>query len=648
LEKISRKDFLKLIAAGGLGVAITISGFDKFSGNRSKSREASAQTGGSWSFGPDATTIPVHAALLPSGKIFYLSGSGYHNPNRWGPYEARILDIETGTEKNFTTEKDLFCNGMAHLPNGNVVLVGGTELYANDPSSCNGQWHGLNTNVIVDWQSETLVEAAPMLHGRWYPTCVTMHDGRILTINGFDEYGSANRLLEIYDPSSDTWSISYDPGSSVTYCVGFNAVDTCEGAGSPCYGGPSMGVAPNIGLYPRMHLLPNGKISTCGMHDTIRMYDPSTQRWTTFPNKMSTYRHYGPTFLLPFDNDEAVKGKILVAGGSPNSTSVSTNGAEIIDYDASSTDSPVIRTVAPMEYGRKFAMVSILPDGKCAIFGGTRQGTTEYIYVPEVFDPSTESWQSLPPASVPRGYHTEGILLPDGRVWTAGNTPTTSVFELRTEIFSPWYMFEPRPTITSVQNVGDYGGTIKINSPDAAKIEHISLIRLQSTTHHYDANLRCVWLQKESRTSNTLFVRAPLNNNIAPPGYYLIHVIDEEGVPSAGKIIKIPGGFVDSTMPAIRIISPSAGQTIYGSSSGVDISIVGAAVDNGTGIHKVELKIGSSSSYSEAMPDASNDWSLWRYTTTVTESGSVVINVRATDNSGNSTTASIPVNITFI
>jgi hypothetical protein len=646
LTTLSRRDFIKLAAAGGLGLVLAGSGLDKLAGDKIRPRKAAAQSSGSWALGPVTTAVAVHAALLPSGKIFYLAGSGYHNPSRQGPYLARILDLNTGSEKNFSTAKDLFCIGLTHIANGNVMLAGGTELYANDASSCNGQWHGLNLNTIVDWQGEELVNAAPMSHGRWYPTLITLADGRVMTVDGYDEYGEENRLLEIYDPASDTWSINYDPGSSVTYCVGEGNSDVCEGAGSPCYGGPASGVAPKIGLYPRMHLLPNGKVSTCGMHTTIRTYDIATRRWAIV-GMLSTYRHYAPSFLLPIENSNDVKGKILVAGGSLNATSVSTNSAEIIDYDASTTDSPIVRPVPPMQEGRKFTTLSTLPDGKCVIFGGSRQGTAAYIKFPEMFDPTTETWQSLPPCQVDRGYHSVALLLPDGRIWTAGNTPNTTIREFRSEIFSPWYMSASRPTITSVVNIGDYGGQITITSPDALSIDKISLVRLQSTTHHYDANLRFIWLQKLSRTTNTLFVRAPLNNMIAPPGYYMIHIINEEGVPSPGKIVKIPGSFTDSTNPAIRIISPAAGQTIYGLSTGASIEIAGSATDNGSGINKVEVKAGTSSTFSEATPDVLHDWSLWRHTVTVTESGNIPITARATDNAGHSITASIPVNIIF-
>jgi fibronectin type 3 domain-containing protein len=62
-----------------------------------------------------------------------------------------------------------------------------------------------------------------------------------------------------------------------------------------------------------------------------------------------------------------------------------------------------------------------------------------------------------------------------------------------------------------------------------------------ATTHHYDANQRLVWLQITNRGSSSVTVSAPINANIAPPGYYMIHVLNSSEVPSIAKIIAIPG-----------------------------------------------------------------------------------------------------------
>jgi hypothetical protein len=174
------------------------------------------------------------------------------------------------------------------------------------------------------------------------------------------------------------------------------------------------------------------------------------------------------------------------------------------------------------------------------IFGGTRENNdlSLAVYNPELFDPVTEQWSELPSHSVPRIYHSGAILLLDGRVWTTGSSYSTKKYDLRTEIFSPPYVSESRPTISGTPAIGSYGGTISIPTPDSSNISAVSLLRISSTTHHYNTDQRLVWLQIRSRDPNKVTVLAPINSRLAPPGYYMIHVLDGNGVPSAGSVIK--------------------------------------------------------------------------------------------------------------
>ena len=128
---------------------------------------------------------------------------------------------------------------------------------------------------------------------------------------------------------------------------------------------------------------------------------------------------------------------------------------------------------------------------------------------------------------------------------------------LRTELFSPGYLSNgTRPTISATPNVGAYGQKITIPTPDAANIASVSLVRPMNATHHYDPNQRLLWLQITSSTSNTLTVSAPLNANLAPPGYYMLFILNSSGVPSVAQFIKIPGsgsgegGGGDTTPPS--------------------------------------------------------------------------------------------------
>jgi hypothetical protein len=545
--------------------ALTLGGFGGISQlifNLAPAKRASAQSTGSWSAGQNCTTSPIHAALLHTGKIFYLAGSGNNTVRQFGPYDARVLDINTGSEKKLEQQEDLFCIGQTSLADGNLLLAGGTLLYSGNPDNCNGKFHGLNSAYEFDVSSESLVKVSSMVHGRWYPTLVTLPDGKIWTCAGNDEYGSTNRLIELYDPRSRSWTIKPDPYSTLNYTVGSGYESTCPGL-HPSY----TNVAPGVSFYPRAHVMPSGLIVICGMNRGIWSWNPADGKFVSLANSSVNYRLYGTSFLLPLQNIPSEKGKILIVGGAPNSTDYAFTSVEMLDFNASSTSAPVVRNVAPIAYRRKWLAPVILPNGKLLILGGGASTTSDLVYIPEIFDPLTETWISgLPPASVPRVYHCVALLLLDGRVWNAGGTPNQVVWELRTEIFSPDYLFAgTRPIISGTPNVGNYGGTIDIPTPDAPNIESVSLVRLMNTTHHYDANQRLVWLQIINRGSGGITVSAPINSNIAPPGYYMVHVLNSSGVPSIAQIVKIPG----TVAPPPDITPPSqvAGLTVTTASS---------------------------------------------------------------------------------
>jgi hypothetical protein len=244
----------------------------------------------------------------------------------------------------------------------------------------------------------------------------------------------------------------------------------------------------------------------------------------------------------------------MVVGGSVSAVGPPTNVVEIHDFNQGTSTSPNIRTVQPLNRGRKYPLPIILPDGRVVIFGGSAQANENPVFVPEMFDPENEGqgWVNLPGATVPRVYHGTAVLLPDGSVWTAGSTPGVADWELRIEVFRPSYFFTgtARPTISGAPSVGGYGASITIPTPDAANVARVSLVKTGCQTHHYDTDMRFIWLPITNRGTNSVTVSAPINANIAPPGYYMIHVLNGSRVPSTAQIIKIPGTGSDTTPPA--------------------------------------------------------------------------------------------------
>jgi hypothetical protein len=666
-DKVSRRDFLKFLAAGATTLAFgSIFGFSSLlSANNKNGRnisnsaigggvpQASAQsTSGTFVPGPNTGTISIHAANLTNGKIFYAAGSGFSSTYEHGPFHWNTFDPATGSITNHTVNEDLFCMGQSVLPNGKVLCAGGTLEY--DTGGTDGTWKGLASAFEYDSSSNSLSKVQSMKHGRWYPYCLTLDDGKVLTIGGFDEWGSNNALAEIYDPGSKSWSIKYDSTTSNTYCVGND--NPSAPAGLPCYGGSNQGTMPPVSLYPRAIFMPTGLVAVAGQSKTTRTWNPQTGKWT-FAGNLSSGRSYGNMVLLPLNNDASEKGQILVCGGSDTAAVNATTVVQLLTPSTSNTTF-TFQTIASCNFARRHAPNAYLPDGNLIFFGGTNfQNASSGAYLnAEIFDPVAKSWTVVNGMNVPRIYHSTGILLLDGRVWLAGTSYSKSNWELRSEFFVPSYYNATRPTISGDPTVGNYGGTINISTPEAADVQKVSLIRLSTFTHGFNSELRFIWLQIQSKGSGSVTVSAPVNAKIAPPGYYMIHVLNSAGVPSIAKVIKIPGTSsspppTDTTPPTVGITSPTDGATISGPSSGVTVAVTGTASDEsgGSGIQKVEVKVGSNpfKLATATGPGGSGDWSTWSASDVVTTAGSTTVLARATDNAGNTKDATTTVTVAF-
>ncbi len=144
--------------------------------------------------------------------------------------------------------------------------------------------------------------------------------------------------------------------------------------------------------------------------------------------------------------------------------------------------------------------------------------------------------------SAPRLYHSEAILLPDARVLTSGggrfNDDNQPTYQYSAEFFSPPYLFKgARPVITSVPANLSYGGSFIVTTPDASSIASVSLLRFGSATHGLNMGQRFLPLSFTVNESNSLSVTAPASSNLAPPGNYMLFILNAQGVPSVAAIV---------------------------------------------------------------------------------------------------------------
>ena len=462
---------------------------------------------------------PIHAALLSNGKVLVVAGSGNCPPSQSGcptgpPYGllnnsgALLWDPMAGAITQFSVSWDMFCNGMVLLPDGRALIDGGTIQYT--------PFYGQPQVAVFDPVTNTFTNAQSMAHGRWYPTVLTLGDGRVMAFSGLKETGGTNTAVEFYTVGAG-WSQEY----------------------------PASWTPP---MYPRLHLLPNGTVFDSGAQTTSKLFDPSTKTWNT--NVATTIygnaRTYGTSILLPLTPANHYDPQVIIMGGH----SPATNTTEIIDMGASA---PVWQSGPDMSEPRIEMNAVILPDGRVLAVGGSvnDEDTSTASLKADLLDPDPNNkgkyiFSSAGANAYPRLYHSVALLLPDATVWVAGGNPKRGTYVQQMEIYQPPYLFDatglaPRPSITSAPSSISYGKAFTVQTPDAANILRVVLVRNGTVTHSFGMDQREVEMSFTAE-SGALVVTAPPSGNIAPPGYYMLFILNNSGVPSVATFVQAKAG----------------------------------------------------------------------------------------------------------
>jgi hypothetical protein len=465
---------------------------------------------------------PVHTALLSNGKILVVSGSGNYPVQTI--YNVGVWDPSANTITTQTQSWDMFCNGMIVLPDGRPFIMGGNLQY--DP------FFGWNRTSIYNPTTGKFADMEDMTHGRWYPTSTVLGDGRVMTFSGLDESSATNTRVEIYK-------------------VGVGWAPPVTAPWTPP-------------LYPRMHLLPNGKVFYSGSTTQSRTFDPSTNTWSNViaTTNYGGIRLYGSSVLLPLTPANNYAPQVIIFGGGNPATATT----EIIDLSAAT---PAWTNGPSMSAPRIEMNATILPNGKVLTVGGSLndEDITTASLNADLYDPATNTMSSAGANAFPRLYHSVSLLLPDATVWVAGGNPTRGSYEPHVEIYSPAYLFNPdgtpatRPSITTVTpSVVGYGTSFQVQTPDAANIASVVLMKDGAVTHAFDMDQRQVGLTF-TVGSGALTVTGPPSGNIAPPGYYMLFLINNAGVPSVAKFVQVSSAPTD-VPPAGTITAPATDVSI--------------------------------------------------------------------------------------
>jgi hypothetical protein len=498
---------------------------------------AQAAAQGRWTTLPYTMPInPVHMALLRTGKVLIVSGSG--NVAAETHYQAAVWDPESGSILTQSLAWDMFCNGMVILPDGRPFVNGGTLQY--DP------FFGQPRSAVFDPTTSLFTDVQQMAHGRWYPTVTVLGDGRVMTFSGLKETGGTDTAVEIYTPGSG-WSQEYAGGWTPP-------------------------------LYPRMHLLPDGTVLYSGSGTGSRIFNPAAGTWSSVvaSTNYTGTRTYGTSVLLPLRPSAGYKAVVMIMGGGNPATA----STERLDTSAA----PLRWSSGPaMSQPRIEMNATILPNGKVLAMGGStndEDAATASLNA-DLYDPQTNTFSSAGANRYPRLYHSGSLLLPDATVLLAGGNPARGTYESHMEIYAPAYLFNAdgtdavRPAIGSVTpGAFAYGSTFHVQTSDAADIQSVVLVRPGAPTHAFDMDQRLVELPF-TRGASELTVTAPPNGNVAPPGYYMLFILNTAGVPSVASFVQLSAS-IPNQAPTAAIISPAgnitvdAGQSVSFSGSGTD------------------------------------------------------------------------------
>jgi Domain of unknown function (DUF1929) len=489
-----------------------------------------ANSVGRWSSVIDWPVTVAHASLMPDGTLVTfpwrktspwgepVAGLGYAAGGMTGQPKTMVDTWNPSTDThttNWETQTDMFGAGHDLLEDGRLFVSGG--------SATGPDWYGIKNNHVLGngvWSA-----VSSMSVPRWYPSVTTLGSGEVLVSGGVTslETGGAyitTNTTEIWNPKTDQW----------------RNLSTAVGTGIP--------------LYPRMQVAPDGTVFMTGPATTLsRLNTTSTGAWTNLGKRDNINRVYGSSVLY----DE---GKVLEVGGSnPQDPDLDlregSNSAKVIDLRTGQA-----RDTGAMQFGRRNQNATVLPDQTVLVNGGNTimNGDGRMQKESELWNPGSETFRLLASESIGRPYHSVSLLLPDARVFSAGGydaapfpNPTKPDYRpsyKNAQIFSPPYLYGPdgklatRPEILEAPGKLAYDQAFSVRVSQPEQISKACLIRLGSVTHAFNFGQRFVKLEVQN-VAGKLEIRSPKNANLAPPGFYYLFVLDQNGVPSIAKTVRL-------------------------------------------------------------------------------------------------------------
>ena len=477
--------------------------------------------------------IPLITTPAVNGKVTFVEKWGTGPPNSTGAYELDLAEINnfTAAWRPMHVKTDVFCAAGLTLPDkvGRQINIGG---WANDATyGVRLYWPDGSPGVpgVNDWQEN--VQNVALQVGRWYPTGMIMANGSILVMGGQEgSNGAPVPSLEILPKPA---------GGTVVMCDYLQRTDPYN-------------------LYPYLAVLPSGGIFVAYYNEARILDEVTFETAKVLPNIPAavnnflggrTYPFEGTAVLLPQHAPYTAPLKIMICGGSTPGPEIALDNCVTIAPDVPNPAWAIERMPTP----RVIPCMTALPDGTYLILNGAGHGRAGFgtASLPNhnavLYDPSkpiNSRFTVMANTTIDRLYHSEAVLLQDGRVLVSGSDPEDEIFkqEYRVEVFLPPYLTSGavRPAYSISNKDWIYGASVPITlTSHITGPIRVSLLAAESSTHGNSMGQRTIF-PAVSCAGLSCTITAPPNVHICPPGWFQLFVLDGP-TPSVGTWVRIGG-----------------------------------------------------------------------------------------------------------
>jgi hypothetical protein len=406
--------------------------------------------------------------------------------------------------------------------------------------------------------------------------------------------------LEIYDPATNVWT---PMGTSARQAFKY---------------------------YPHLYVLPDGRVFLAAEDDKAiasQVLNLTTQTWTVVDSRIID--GHSSAMYLPGRVMKCGKA-VADAQGFP-----AVNTSYWIDMTQTGA---TWQAGGNMQFPRSHHNLTILPDGQVLVTGGGRTTDkadfTTAVLAAELWNPTTKNWTTMASMQTPRLYHSTALLLPDATVLVAGGgrqngrSQPDPKDQQNAEIYSPPYLFKgPRPVITAAPAVLSYGTAFQVTTPDAARIASVSMIPLGAVTHAYNETQRFVPVAFTAG-ANSITVTPPADGNTAPPGNYMLFLVDNQGIPSVAAMVRLPAAATDGQ-------PPSAPATLNATVNGASVNLSWSAATDNVGVTGYNVHRSTTSGFTPSTGNRIAQPSTTSYTDAPPGPGTYYYKVTAQDARGN-------------